>query len=261
MSTGLRIEGLHFSWAGAPALRNIDLEVREGEFLSLLGPSGSGKSTLLRLLAGLEQPDAGRISWDGKIVSGPSIERGVVFQDYSLYPWLSLVDNIAFAVGKAHSSLSKAQRHQRARDFLVQVGLEGAIGKFPFELSGGMKQRGALARALALGSRVLLLDEPFGALDPVNRARLQDLLLATWQATEPRKTIVFVTHDIDEALYLGDRIAVLGASPGHLIANRTLSLPRPRERKLLFASQAFHQLREEIAEVLSADTLNLLTVN
>ncbi len=261
MSAGLRIEGVSFSWAGALALRNIDLHIREGEFLSLLGPSGSGKSTLLRLLAGLERPDAGRISWKEEIVAGPSIERGVVFQDYSLYPWMRVVDNIALAVGKAHPQLSKAQRRERAREFLRQVGLDEAIDKFPFELSGGMKQRGALARALALGSRVLLLDEPFGALDPVNRARLQDLLLATWQATTPRKTIVFVTHDIDEALYLGDRVAVLGASPGHLIANKTLSLPRPRGRKELFASDAFHALREEIAEVLSADTLDLLTTN
>jgi NitT/TauT family transport system ATP-binding protein len=257
----LRIEGVSFHWQGTLALRNIDLEVQEGEFLSLLGPSGSGKSTLLRLLAGLEQPGSGRISWNGSNVAGPSIERGVVFQDYSLYPWMSLVDNIAFAAGKADTSLSKAGRRERARHFLAQVGLEEAIGKYPFELSGGMKQRGALARALALGSRVLLLDEPFGALDPVNRARLQDLLLTTWQATAPRRTIVFVTHDIDEALYLGDRIAVLGASPGHLIANRALDLPRPRERKALFASAAFQQLREEIAETLSADTLVLLTVS
>lgn len=251
----LTLDAVTFAYHGVPILDDIHLAVREGEFLCLLGPSGSGKSTLLRLLAGLESPQRGAIHWWGQPIAGPGIDRGVVFQDYSLFPWFSVADNIALAIGKAYPALDKARRRALAREYLAQVGLEDAADKYPLELSGGMRQRGAIARALALGSPMLLMDEPFGALDTLNRARLQDLLLDVWLNATPRKTIVFVTHDIDEALYLGDRVAVLGAAPARVIADYPVPFDRPRDRRPLFASTLFHQLRETIADALSADTL------
>lgn len=258
MSSGLRLAGVEFSYDATPILKNISLDIPGGQFVSLLGASGSGKSTLLRLVAGLQAPDRGELRWNGEAIRGPSLERGVVFQDYALFPWMSVVDNIAVAIGKARPKSGKAERREEARDFLRKVGLESAIGKYPFELSGGMRQRGAIARALALGSPLLLMDEPFGALDPVNRARLQDLVLEIWEAATPRKTIVFVTHDVDEALYLGDRVIILGSSPGRVIADLTVDFPRHRERRSLFESAAFHNLRESIAETLAEDTLKQL---
>lgn len=255
----LTLDAVAFAYNGVPILEDLRLTVAEGEFLYLLGPSGSGKSTLLRLLAGLEHPQRGTIHWWGQPITGPGIDRGVVFQDYSLFPWFSVADNIALAIAKVHPALSKARRRGLAREYLAQVGLEDAADKYPLELSGGMRQRGAIARALALGSPILLMDEPFGALDTLNRARLQDLLLSVWQSTTPRKTILFVTHDIDEALYLGDRVAVLGTAPAQVIADCAVPFDRPRDRRRLFASPVFHRLREEIADALSADTLAHLT--
>ncbi len=258
MSNGLTLEGVDFSYDASHILAGIDLSIPAGQFVTLLGASGSGKSTLLRLIAGLQFPQRGRLAWDGKPITGPGLERGVVFQDYALFPWLSVVDNIAIAIGKARPETRKAERRAEAAEYLKKVGLEGAIGKYPFELSGGMRQRAAIARALALGSPLLLMDEPFGALDPVNRARLQDLVLEIWEAASPRKTIVFVTHDVDEALYLGDRVVILGSTPGRVIADLDVEFPRHRDRRTLFNSDAFHELRESIAETLAADTLRQL---
>jgi NitT/TauT family transport system ATP-binding protein len=259
-ATGLAVDNVSFAYGeGDTILRRVALEVPEGQFLTLLGPSGSGKSTLLRLIAGLEAPTDGRLAWQGATITGPGIDRAVVFQNYSLFPWLKVEDNVALAVAKAHPKLSRAERRQRldrARDYLGRVGLADAAGKYPFQLSGGMQQRAAIARALALEAPVLLMDEPFGALDPINRGKLQDLLLEVWQSTSPRRTIVFVTHDVDEALYLGDRVAVLGASPGRVLAQIEVPFERPRNRARLFASLAFHALREDIAERLDADVLS-----
>ncbi len=255
-SAGLAIENVSFAYGeGETILRRVTLEVPEGHFLTLLGPSGSGKSTLLRLIAGLETPGDGRLAWKGVNIAGPGIDRAVVFQNYSLFPWLSVQDNVALAVAKAHPGLARGARREKARAYLGRVGLADAAGKYPFQLSGGMQQRAAIARALALEAPVLLMDEPFGALDPINRGKLQDLLLEVWQSTSPRRTIVFVTHDVDEALYLGDRVAVLGASPGRLLAEVAVPFARPRRRAELFASEAFHLLREDIAERLDADVL------
>jgi NitT/TauT family transport system ATP-binding protein len=262
MSHGLNLEGVDFSYHASQILAGIDLSIPVGQFVTLLGASGSGKSTLLRLVAGLQFPQRGRLAWDGKPITGPSLDRGVVFQDYALFPWLSVIDNIAIAIGKARPETRKAERRAEAAEYLKKVGLEAAIGKYPFELSGGMRQRAAIARALALGSPLLLMDEPFGALDPVNRARLQDLLLEIWEAgsgsNAPKKTIVFVTHDVDEALYLGDRVVILGSTPGRVIADLGVEFPRHRDRRALFSSDAFHELRESIAETLAADTLRQL---
>ncbi len=262
MSPNLILQGVDFSYDAERILQGIDLDIPAGQFVTLLGASGSGKSTLLRLIAGLQPPQRGHLAWDGRKIDGPGLERGVVFQDYALFPWLSVVDNIALAVGKANPDLNKSLRRERSREHLRQVGLESAIGKYPFELSGGMRQRAAIARALALGSPLLLMDEPFGALDPVNRAKLQDLLLEIREAgsgqSSQQKTVVFVTHDVDEALYLGDRVIILGSTPGRVIADLPVSFPRHRDRRVLFGSREFHELRESIAETLAADTLRQL---
>lgn len=258
MSGGLQLIGVDFAYDAQPILQGISLDIPAGQFVSLLGASGSGKSTLLRLVAGLQAPSRGHLHWNGRPITGPSLEQGVVFQDYALFPWMSVVDNIAIAIGKARPRASKAERRDEAAEYLKKVGLEAAIGKYPFELSGGMRQRGAIARALALGSPLLLMDEPFGALDPVNRARLQDLVLEIWEAATPRKTIVFVTHDVDEALYLGDRVVILGAAPGRVIADLPVGFARHRDRQRLFKSEEFHSLREQIAETLAEDTLKQL---
>ncbi|ENO85928.1 ABC transporter ATP-binding protein [Thauera linaloolentis] len=259
MAAELSLEGVGFSYEdAAPILEKIDLEIPAGQFVCLLGASGSGKSTLLRLLAGLQFPDQGRLLQNGKPITGPGFDRGVVFQDYALFPWMTVVDNIAIAIGKAQPGTRKADCRAQAVDYLGKVGLESAVGQYPFELSGGMRQRAAIARALALRSPVLLMDEPFGALDPTNRARLQDLLTEAWETEATKKTIVFVTHDIDEALYLGDRVVVLGSTPGRLIADLPVPFARHRDRRSLFDSSGFHALRESIAETLAADTLRQL---
>jgi NitT/TauT family transport system ATP-binding protein len=252
---GLEVESLRFAYQGTPVLHDINLTVKEGEFVCLLGHSGSGKTTLLRLLAGLETVAAGNLSWQGRPITGPSLERGVVFQDYSLFPWMSLGDNIALALAKSHPEMEKKWRLNLAGEYLEMVGLAAAARKYPAELSGGMQQRGAIARTLALGSPVLLMDEPFGALDPVNRARLQDLVLDVWSNADPRRTVVFVTHDIEEAIYLADRIVILGSSPGRIIQELRVPFARPRVRHTLTRLPEFQALREQIAERFRLDTL------
>ncbi|MBK1679018.1 sulfonate ABC transporter ATP-binding protein [Rhodocyclus tenuis] len=260
---GLLIQGVDFSYESVlnaqPGsqliLQGIDLSVPAEQFVCLLGASGSGKSTLLRLAAGLQTPTRGRLSWRGEEIAAPDLDRGVVFQDYALFPWLSVVDNIEIAIARIKPRVAKAERLAEAREHLCRVGLAAAIGKYPFELSGGMRQRAAIARTLALGSSLLLLDEPFGALDPVNRARLQEVLLDVWQHSTPRKTVVFVTHDIDEALYLGERVVILGAAPGRVIADLSVDFTDRSDRRALFASDAFHESRQRVAETLAEDTL------
>ena len=168
---------------------------------------------------------------------------------------MTLIDNIALALGKVHPKMPKAWRRVLADDYLQMVGLGDAGKKHPFELSGGMQQRGAIARTLALGSPVLLMDEPFGALDPLNRAKLQDLLLNVWSGATPRKTIVFVTHDIEEALYLADRVVMLGASPGRVIEQLRIPFSRPRDRRALMGTPEFHAVREQIAERFRQDVI------
>jgi NitT/TauT family transport system ATP-binding protein len=251
----LRVERLRFGYDGTTVLQDIDLSVADGEFLALLGPSGSGKSTLLRLIAGLETPAGGRVLAAGRAIAEPGTDRAVVFQHYALFPWQRVVDNVAEGVRKARPELGRAAARTLASRYLARVGLGGIADSYPHELSGGMQQRAAIARALALESPFLLMDEPFGALDPVNRARLQDLLIEVWQGRARRPTVVFVTHDVDEALLLADRVAVLGASPGRVIARFDVPFERPRQRAALFADARFHQLREAIAAALDADTL------
>jgi len=251
--SGLAVRELRFAYHRAQVLVDINLEVAEGEFVCLLGPSGCGKTTLLRLLAGLERPDSGAIFWRGSAVGGPSLERGVVFQDYSLFPWLTLAQNLELALSKSHPERDRRWRRNHAEEYLGMVGLADSAAQYPSRLSGGMQQRGAIARALALGSPVLLMDEPFGALDPVNRARLQDVVLEVWAT--PRKTVVFVTHDVEEALYLADRVVMLGSSPGRVIQEIVVPFGRPRLRRELANSPEFVRLCERIEEHFREDIL------
>jgi NitT/TauT family transport system ATP-binding protein len=255
VSCMLEVENVSFGYGDAPVLAGIDLAVPRGQLVSLLGPSGSGKSTLLRLVAGLESPAAGSISWCGEPVHAPSVRRGIVFQDYALFPWMTLRINVDLALKKARPGLGRRERRALADDYLAIVGLERFATKFPHELSGGMRQRGAIARAFALGSELLLLDEPFGALDPVNRAALQDLLLEIWGAGSPRKTILLVTHDVDEALLLGSRVVVLGSAPGRVIADLEVPFGWPRARRALFASDAYATFEERIAALYRHDII------
>jgi len=252
---GLKVESLRFAYNGTPVLLDINLAIGEGEFVCLLGPSGCGKTTLLRLLAGLETPSSGHLSWKGRPITGPSLERGVVFQDYSLFQWMTLVNNITLALAKSHPGKDRKWRLNLAAEFLELVGLADAARKHPFELSGGMQQRGAIARTLAMGSPVLLMDKPFGALDPVNRGRLQNLVLDVWSDANPRKTVVFVTHDIEESLHLADRVVMLGSSPGRIIDELRVPFARPRVWRTLIRSPEFLSLRERIAERFREDTL------
>ncbi|GAA0413066.1 ABC transporter ATP-binding protein [Microbispora corallina] len=194
------------------ALDGVDLDVREGEFLTLVGPSGCGKSTLLDLIGGLAAPTSGEILLDGEPVTGPGLDRGVVFQQYALFPWRTALANVAF--GLEAKSVPRREREERARHHLGLVGLRGFEDRYPHELSGGMRQRVAIARSLAFDPDVLLMDEPFAALDAQTRESLQEELLGIWERTG--KTIVFITHGIDEAVYLGQRVAVMTSRPGRI---------------------------------------------
>jgi NitT/TauT family transport system ATP-binding protein len=208
------------------ALQNVNLHIEENEFVCLLGPSGCGKSTLLNLLAGFDEPSAGRVLFEGEPVRAPGPERGVVFQEPTLFPWLTVEQNVEF--GLRNLRLQPAERKRIARHFVSLVGLDSFARARPHQLSGGMKQRAALARVLALNPRALLMDEPFGALDAQTRDRLQDELLDIWE--RDRKTVLFVTHNVEEAVYLADRVAVLAPAPDGIKADVPISIARPRDR-------------------------------
>jgi NitT/TauT family transport system ATP-binding protein len=255
---GILLDRVSFGYNGVTVLEDICLDIREGEFLSLLGPSGSGKSTMLRLIAGIETPSGGRIVCRGKAVTGPGADRGMVFQDYSLFPWMNLTENIALAISRINKTKSRREHRTLADEYLEMVGLAGLGRKYPFELSGGMQQRVAIARALALGSGFLLMDEPFGALDPINRARLQDLLIEIWSCSEPAKTVVFVTHDMDEALYLGDRVVIIGSLPGRIIGKIDVNFQRPRSRKAYLTMPELQLLRTSVLELLRQHAIERL---
>jgi NitT/TauT family transport system ATP-binding protein len=211
-----------------PVLTDISFDVREGEFLSIVGPSGCGKTTLLRLLAGLLKPTRGEILFDGKPIAGPSRERAIVFQDYTnaLLPWRTVAGNIALPLERVISS--RAERDARVAELVSKMGLDHAARQYPTQLSGGMQQRVQIARCLAQRPRIMLMDEPFGALDAITRQTLQDELLAL--SAERRTTTVFITHDLEEAIYLGDRVFALAANPGRLVETIEVGLPRPRNQ-------------------------------
>jgi NitT/TauT family transport system ATP-binding protein len=228
-----------------PALVDINLRIEEGEFVCLLGPSGCGKSTLLKIIAGLIPATSGRITINGKPVSGPGPERAVVFQDYALFPWMTVRDNVEF--GLEARKLPLAERREVSRRLLKVVGLSDFAERFPHQLSGGMKQRVSIARALAVDPSLLLMDEPFGALDAQTRQLLQDELLRIWR--EYRKTVVFVTHSIEEAIYLSDRIVVMTARPGRV--KQIVKVPEARPRDM--ASVDMNQRQREVRAVLNEE--------
>ncbi|HVQ68125.1 MAG TPA: ABC transporter ATP-binding protein [Bradyrhizobium sp.] len=227
------------------ALVDINLQIEEGEFVCLLGPSGCGKSTLLKIIAGLIPATSGRITINGRPVSGPGPERAVVFQDYALFPWMTVRDNVEF--GLEARRLPLAQRREVSSRLLKVVGLSDFAERFPHQLSGGMKQRVSIARALAVDPSLLLMDEPFGALDAQTRQLLQDELLRIWR--EYRKTVVFVTHSIEEAIYLSDRIVVMTARPGRVKQIVVVSEARPRD----MASADMNQRQREVRAVLNEE--------
>ncbi|WP_104106136.1 ABC transporter ATP-binding protein [Nocardioides sp. 616] len=205
------------------ALEGLDLTVEPGELVTIVGPSGCGKSTVLDLVSGLTRPSSGQVVVDGKVVTEPGLDRGVVFQQYTLLPWRTALGNVEFAL-EAKGGLSRAERTRVAREFLDLVGLPDFENRYPHELSGGMKQRVAIARSLSYQPEVLLMDEPFGALDAQTRERLQEELVQIWKRTGT--TIVFITHDIDEAVFLGQRVAVMSARPGRIREVITIDLDR-----------------------------------
>ncbi|RAI39806.1 ABC transporter ATP-binding protein [Rhodoplanes roseus] len=227
------------------ALSDIDLTIEEGQFVSLLGPSGCGKSTLLKIIAGLIPASAGRITIDGKVVDGPGPERAVVFQDYALFPWMTVQDNVEF--GLEARAVPAEERRAASAELLRVVGLSDFAQKFPHQLSGGMKQRVSIARALAVKPSLLLMDEPFGALDAQTRQGLQDELLRIWRVY--KKTVVFVTHSIEEAIYLSDRIVVMTARPGRIKAVIDVDEERPRDP----TSAGMSALHREVRAVLSEE--------
>lgn len=229
------------STAGVHALDNVSLSVNAGEFVSLVGPSGCGKSTLLRLIAGLDTPGEGQLAVGTEAIAAPSAERGLVFQDPNLFPWLTVRRNIES--GLVARGVLREKRHE-VDEFMRLVGLESFANSFPHHLSGGMSQRVALARALINHPKVLLLDEPLGALDAFTRMRMQDEVLRLWQAR--RTTILLVTHDIDEAIYMSDRIVIMTPRPGRIERILEVDLERPRQRN----SEAFLKLRGDILEYL-----------
>jgi ABC-type nitrate/sulfonate/bicarbonate transport system ATPase subunit len=232
------------------ALQATDLEVAENDFVTILGPSGCGKSTLLRIVAGLDHPSSGEVLLDGRRVSGPGPDRGMVFQSYTLFPWLTVLDNVCF--GLRERGLPREQQLAVANDFLKKVGLTGFASHYPKQLSGGMQQRTALARALANNPRMLLMDEPFGALDHQTRELMQELLLGIWEAE--RKTVLFVTHDIDEAIFMASRVVVMSARPGRIKVDREVALAHPR-RYSVKTTPVFAALKAELTEQVRAEVL------
>ena len=227
------------------ALRDANLRIAKGEFITLIGASGCGKSTLLRIIAGFEKPSSGRALMWGQDIDGPAPQRGMVFQDYALFPWLSVRDNIGF--GPTSRRLSKSIVRETCDRFIEMVGLTRFADVYPHQLSGGMRQRVAIARVLANDAEIVLMDEPFGALDAMTRERLQEELLDIWRKTN--LTVVFVTHAIEEAISLADRIVVMTPSPGRIESDNRLSLSRPRD----VSSPEFNDVRRDMSNRLHSD--------
>jgi NitT/TauT family transport system ATP-binding protein len=240
------VRGLHKSYASrdgsVPALLGIDLLVRDGEFVTIVGPSGCGKSTLLYIIGGFIAADRGVVEVFGKPVTGPGVDRGIVFQEYALFPWLTVLQNISY--GLEMTGVARAERGDIAAKLIRTIGLEGFEHRFPRELSGGMKQRVALARTLAYDPKILLLDEPFGALDAQTREVMQDELLRLWQAN--RKTVLMVTHDVTEAVYLSGRVVVMSRRPGQVVEEFTVDIDRTGRREEVMLSDGFNELRNRV---------------
>jgi nitrate/nitrite transport system ATP-binding protein len=234
---------------GFVVFEDLNLGVERGEFVTVIGHSGCGKSTLLNLIAGLDQPTGGYVFVAGMPVRGPGLSRGVIFQNHSLLPWLSALGNVIFSVRARHPEWSKAQIREHSLTFLRMVGLGSVAERKPAQLSGGMRQRVGIARAFAIEPEILLMDEPFGALDALTRGTIQDQLVELWQ--QVRRTIVMITHDVDEAIYLSDRIVVMSDGPNSRIAEAVnVDLPRPRSRAELFRLPRYLELRTHLLQLL-----------
>ena len=257
----LRIEAVSRTFAGVrggtptQALQPTTLTVADNDFITILGPSGCGKSTLLRIIAGLDTPTTGQVLLDGALVTGPGADRGMVFQSYTLFPWLSVRENICF--GLREKGMPQAQQDEIADHYIARVGLKGFEHHYPKMLSGGMQQRTAIARALANGPKILLLDEPFGALDNQTRGLMQELLLGIWEAE--RKTVLFVTHDIEEAIFMAGRVAVMSARPGHIKAEVTIDLPHPRHYTVKTTPE-FSALKARLTEEIRVEAIRATAV-
>ncbi|MDR0683761.1 MAG: ABC transporter ATP-binding protein [Spirochaetaceae bacterium] len=243
------------------ALENVSFAVEEGQFVGVIGSSGCGKSTLLSVLGGLRPPSSGRAAVNGDPISGPGPGWSMVFQHYSLFPWMTVLDNVTYGIRQVKKGLARGEMVRLAESFLEKVGLDGFKRKFPEQLSGGMRQRAAIARSLAMDTEILLMDEPFGAVDAKNRTYLQELLLKLWEGAGPdelvvpldypvargkRKTIIFVTHDIDEAILMSDRIIMLTGSPGKVYKDIHVPFARPRKRAVLIQTPEYTRLRNEL---------------
>jgi len=226
------------------ALAPVDLSIPTGEFVCMIGASGCGKSTLLRIIAGFEEPTTGNVAMYGKAITGPGSDRGMVFQDYALFPWMTVSQNVSF--GPRQRQLPREEIARTADEFVRMVGLERFADRYPNQLSGGMKQRVAIARVLANNASILLMDEPFGALDALTREQLQNELLQIWKRTGV--TTIFVTHSVEEAVLLADRVLVMSAGPGRIDSDFRIDLPRPRD----VSSPEFNALRRDIARRLTS---------
>jgi ABC-type nitrate/sulfonate/bicarbonate transport system ATPase subunit len=248
---GRTFRGVH---GGAPtvALTPISLAVADNDFITILGPSGCGKSTLLRIVAGLDRPSEGRVLLDGVEVSGPGADRGMVFQSYTLFPWLTVEENVRF--GLREKGLAAAEQSSIARHWIGKVGLGGFERHYPKMLSGGMQQRTAIARALANAPKILLLDEPFGALDHQTRGLMQELLLSIWESE--KTTVLFVTHDIEEAIFMASRVVVMSARPGRLKADVPVPIAHPRHYTVK-TTPAFSSLKARLTEEIRAEALKV----
>ncbi len=243
---GIDVRNISKAFGKVLALDDVSFSVRPGEFVSIVGPSGCGKTTLLKIIAGLIRPDQGVVEIGGLPINGPGPERAMVFQDFALMPWATVLRNAAF--GLEVRRVPRKEREEIARGVLAKVGLSGFENYYPHQLSGGMQQRVGLARALAVNPQILLMDEPFASVDEQTRRILQDDLLKVW--ADERKTVVFVTHSMDEAIYLSDRVFVLCPRPGRLIRVLDVNLPRPRSSKETRGSSLFAKLVEDLWEVL-----------
>lgn len=228
------------------ALDGVSFSVSAGEFVSIIGSSGCGKSTLLSALAGLNPIKSGEILIDGIPVTGPGRDRGVVFQHYSLFPWMTILKNITFGIKQNFPKKTNAERREIALQYIAEVGLSGMEHKYPFQLSGGMQQRAAIARTLAMDSEILLMDEPFGAIDAKTRVILQDLLLDLLMHSDKQKTVIFITHDVDEAILLSDRILFMEGKK--IASDYRVDFPRPRKRSALTASGRYQNFKREIVD-------------
>ncbi len=237
------------------AVDDLSLEVADREFVSIVGPSGCGKSTLLRIVAGLVEPSSGQVLLNGRRIDGPGADRGMVFQSYTLFPWLTVQGNVEF--GSRLKAIAAAQRARVAREYIEMVGLAGFEHHYPKELSGGMMQRVAIARALANDPDVLLMDEPFGALDAQTRIIMQELLVSLWQRTP--KTIIFITHDIDEAIFLSQRVYIMTARPGRIKQTLDVNLPHPRSLDVV-TSSAFTTMKRAVLDSIKEEGLKALSL-